>query len=324
MSKIQLYTFLIFIAITAVVLYVFFIVPQPNYESKISLLLIPKAEFIASDMSSITNNVVFITQNILNDGNLINDTAKVKVVQLQGTSIIQFIIQADSINNVNKIENIAIKNSLIKISKYYNINSDLSIKIIKKEPVHKTAFSSFASYFVIFFAIVGLIAGLFALFYIIDLLQMKNRYDESIDGKKIFANYNSDHALYNDNHIENENIIIDDEYDSNFKNKENIVKVDNNTNNKVKIADEIIDSESNAINSDKSVVEKSPVEMISKVPEGLPTTPNNLPVVDVSDFGLGGKDENINEINTKESEEIAEPTEEELKARLNELLGGKL
>ena len=74
--------------------------------------------------------------------------------------------------------------------------------------------------------------------------------------------------------------------------------------------------------NEKDIVEKPTLTTKSEMPEVLPTTPGNLPVVDVSDFGLDDT-ENSEEMNTQE-EELAEPTEEELKARLNELLGGKL
>lgn len=308
---IRLYTFLIFVAIAAVILYVFFVMPQPNYVSKTSLLIIPQTEIIASNTDNVIDNIVFIAQNALNDdGATKNDITKVNVVRLPDTSIIQFIIQTKSPVGIGTVKDTAIKKVLTEISKYYDLNIDFTIKVVKKEAVHKTTFSTFALYFVMVFVVIGLIAGVFALFYMIDLFQIKNEYDQNINGKKIFANYHLDKKLKqeSDNVIDKDEIIVNDNIEIN-EDKTNIAK------------DVNVDLESEEKN-EEDIVEKPTLTTKSEMPEVLPTTPGNLPVVDVSDFGLDNT-ENSEEMNTQE-EELAEPTEEELKARLNELLGGKL
>ncbi len=63
------------------------------------------------------------------------------------------------------------------------------------------------------------------------------------------------------------------------------------------------------------------------LPSGLQTTPGNLPVVDVTTLGIAHatqKTPHVNDDPTASAPSSTEPTEEELKARLNALLSGNL
>ncbi len=313
---IRLYTFLIFVAITAVILYVFFVMPQPNYVSKTSLLIIPKTEIVASNIDNVIDNLAFVAQNSLNNKEVFeNDVVKIDVARLSNTSIIQFTTRTKFPTNIGNIENTVIKEAFIEISKYYDLNDDFAIKIVKREGMHKAKFSIVALYSVIVIAIIGLIAGILALFYMIDILKMRSEYNENINAKKIFADYKSDKQLYNT--IDEDEVTID--------NNRNIQKVSDD----IEIIKDKIDKNNNInvdseseVENEKNIEKETTLTTGSEMPEVLPTTPGNLPVVDVSDFGF--KDDASSEKLIQEEKEMTEPTEEELKARLNELLNGKL
>jgi len=317
-TMIRLYTFLIFVAIIVVILHVFFVVPQPNYIGKTALLITPQTELIASDTSNITNNVVFVMQSALDNSDVVkNSIAKVNVVRLPGTSVVQFITEAKSISSVKTIENSAIKEALGEVSKHYDINKDFTMSVMRKNAIQKTSIATIAPYVVMVFVVIGLIAGLLALFYTIDLFRMKAKYDENIDGEKIFADYHLDRELE-----EEPQDVVDDE-----KNKNNddgdIARVNESDLDNENINEIFKEIKSEKIDKVDVVKEMSASMVTSGIPEGLATTPGNLPVVDTSDFGVG---ESVASKKTEvqETEELAEPTEAELKARLNELLDGKL
>jgi len=331
MSMIRLYTFLIFVAIATVILYVFFVGLQPDYVGKTSLLMIPQTELIASDTDNVTNNIVFMSQSSLEHNISIEENdAKVEVMKLPGTSIIQFVVYAQSANDVQLIKNNVIRGALVEVSKYYDINTDFSMRVVKKETAQRTMASIIVPYFVIGLVIVGLIAGIFALFYLIDLLRMKSEYDANIDGRKIFADYHSDEITDDD---EQDGIIFEDEIVADDKTESDIADIEDVEETILKDNDEVekeilaiekdIDKTTEAKSADNdTVIEKSTFKTTAPTPEGLSTTPGNLPVVDVSAFGLG------NDVSPQSDEQSTdkstEPTEEELKARLNELLDGKL
>ena len=333
MSMIRLYTFLIFVAIATVILYVFFVMPQPDYVGKTSLLITPQTQLIASDTDSVMNNIVFMTQSVLSGSDVIKEgDAKVSVARLSGTSIVQFIVRAESAVSVGNVKNIVIKEALAEVSKYYDINTDFTIKVVEKEVAHKTTLSTFALYVVMVVVAIGLIAGLFALFYVIDLFRMKNEYDENIDGKKIFADYYSDKILHNHENDNNgsEGIIVmnnDDNKDGDtgeIEKKKNIIKKDeDDADSEAAAVDKVVANPKHETVSDEAIIEKPTFIATSGAPEGLPTTPGNLPVVDMNDFGPG-ENASSDGADIQNAEDLVEPTEEELKARLNELLDGKL
>ncbi len=319
MSMIRLYTFLIFVAIATVILYVFFVMPQPNYISKTSLLIIPQTEIVASNTDNVIDNIVFISQSALDDNEVVKDDAtRTSVVRLSETSIIQFVVRTKSPIGMGAAEDTVIKEALTEISKYYDLNVDFTIKVVKKEAIHNTVFATFALYVVLAFVAVGLIAGVLALFYMIDLFQIKSEYNENINGEKIFAGYHSDKELHEQESgdtMDEDVLIVNDDIDTE---EDNI----NSANNDIRITDDVdINLESEVKDE---IVEKATLATKSEMPEVVPTTPGNLPVVDVSDFGFDSSTTVSSEDVDIQGEESAEPTEEELKARLNELLGGKL
>jgi len=237
-------------------------------------------------------------------------------------------VYANSVEDVQLIENSVIKESLKGVSKYYTINTDFTMKVVDRKVAEKTMLSYIATYLVITFVAIGLVAGIFALVYMLGILRLQDEYDENINGKKIFANYHSDNKHLQHENKQNEIVANEDDVDNIIeieKKYEDTIK----TESAIEIDEDILVDDVATVNEQNEFIDeyetdtqKTSSTITSSVPEGLPTTPSNLPVIDLGDFGFN--DEIKSEESTQETNETAEPTEEELKARLNELLDGKL
>ncbi len=322
---IRLYTFLIFVAIIAVVLYGVFVMPKSDYVGKRDLLIIPNNVTIASNANNIINDLVFIAEGAsAGNTDIEKYNAQVEIDRLADADIIHIIVYADSTRNVLIVEDSILKSVILDFEKYYDINTDFSIKILDNNELSKTVTSGVISYVLMIIIAIGAIAGVFALFHMINLVREKKTYDENIDGEKIFSQYNSDKELMNEELIDefDESVIEVDNADISVQ--ENI---DEFVTEPEMEKEEMIENHEEAINdvsSDYVKLEDTPFKD-ALVPEGLPTTPGNLPIADIGDFG-GAKStlaEDSKDIKNTDNNDT-EPTEEELKARLNELLNGKL
>ncbi len=326
-GMIRLYTFLIFVAIFTIILYSIFVMPNPDFVGKTDLLIVPENLTSATNIDNTVNDMVFVSSaEMSNNTQLGKYNVDVKITKIPEHDIINISIFANSQKDIQSIEETVILSVVESIKKHYSVNEDFTIKIIQKSDIVKTDVAIFAPYILMITVAVGLIAGVLTLFYMIDMLREKSEYDENIDGEKIFAQYKNQKTQELDSDIKDEDIKSDndefveesfvkdelvDEYVDENKNNENLPKNQITTK-------EVVEKKSNTVTT--ATMPSSPI------PEGLPTTPGNLPVVDVSDFGITTENNTTDSIPTEEDCEAGktEPTEEELKARLNELLSGKL
>ena len=318
---IRLYTFLIFVAISTVVLYVVFIIPQSDFVGKTSLLIIPKTTIIASNADNTVNDIVFIANEaVAYNIDVQSYGAVVDVRRLKSHDIVQIVVQTKAENDVAFIEKSVLKSVVSGIEKYYTINADFSIKIIQTQVAQKNIIVQIASYILMIAVAIGLIAGVLALSYMVNLVRQRNEYEDNINGEKIFAGYHVDKIDKNINISESEDVNykgekVDDDYVSEQPDEEDDLTVEKEITQSEQREESAVGVESQM--NDMSLTSIS-------APDGLSTTPGNLPIIDASDFGL----DNTSEITTNENKDLGiddgEPTEEELKARLNELLNGKL
>jgi hypothetical protein len=318
---IRLYTFLVFVAISTMILYIAFVMQKSSFVGNTELLIIPESTIIAENADNTVNNIVAISQDAISLNAVTeNYNADVKIDRLKGTDIIEFKTFANSESDVIFVEKSALKSSLIAIEKYYNIGTDFSIKIIGIQSVNETNISAWIMYVLFGIVATGLMSGAILIFGSINETKEK---DEKIDGEKIFKKYN--------NKKEND-----------FSDKDILALVDaeieiqeDDADLKEAVVDDILDENEviDAIDEEKKNLKQKADNFKSfedvSVPEGLPTTPGNLPVVDISDFGGNTESEKNNKNDNQIPQEDieagkTEPTEEELKARLNELLNGKL
>ncbi len=323
MSMIRLYTFLIFVAIIAVVLYGVFVMPKSDYVGKRDLLIIPNNVTIASNANNIINDLVFIAENaVVGNIDIEKYNAQVEIERLADADIIHIIVYADSTGDVLIVEDSILKSIILDFEKYYDINTDFSIKILNNKELSKTVISGVVSYILMIIIAIGTIAGVFALFYMINLVREKKTHDENIDGKKIFAQYNSDKELMSEELIDESDESVIEVGDADISTQEDIDEFSIEP--EIEAITENHEEVINDVSGDYVKLENTPLKE-SLVPEGLPTTPGNLPIADIGEFG-GAKSiliENSEDIKNTDNNDT-EPTEEELKARLNELLNGKL
>lgn len=322
---IRLYTFLIFGAIAVVLLYISFVMPQPAYVSDTTILVSPQNVIIASNAQHTINNIVLIAQqSVARNTHVIDYDGDVRISRIKDHDAFHIVVRGHTEKNVRDMENSIIVDVRQDLAQYYNIGEDFSLSILTKDvTAHKTLVAYFAPYVLMFAISIGAVAAVFALFYMIDLARDKKTYSSAINAKNIFDQYHTDHV----NHdkifgIQKEEVgDISDEFlnDTVVYDKEPTPFVHEKTTttqvNTEKSAQDIVQDHVD----DDNVVE--PVQKIH-VPDGLPATPSNLPVVDLDNIGFSASEKNSDGI--EESESTNEPTEEELKARLNELLNGKL
>jgi len=303
---IRLYTFLVFIAVITVSFCGFFLASGQSYERTVALLV---EQTQGSDNENIAGDIAFISQKVLNNKDTMNEYefASVAVERISDTNILIFTTRAGSPKDIVHIENMALKKVFANLSKFYNLKKDVTFTIINKSDIKKTVLADICLYLIILFGVIGIFAGILLIKNIFDDNYIK-RQETDIDAKEIFAHFHDknfsnskEDDLTNDDFIKNDNN-SDSSTQTEKKKTGNNKQHDTNNKNKGKI--EI----------DKNIQSKS-------IPEGLVATPGNLPVVDASDFGISmGNvgDEDLDEIDDDE------PTEEELKKRLNQLLNGDL
>ncbi|PID52183.1 MAG: hypothetical protein CR972_03510 [Candidatus Moraniibacteriota bacterium] len=300
---IRLYTFLIFSAIIVVLGYILFILPRHDYISQTRLLIIPQNAVVAAHTDNVMNNMALIAEEAANDNDVVKRyNARVEVHHLEKHSVLSISVFSHTVADSANLQKTVLRDILKEINQSYSLTSDVSITVLSQQnmPAEKTLSAVFAPYILIFFILVGIVAGVFAIFYIVDCMREEKEYNEVIDGKKIFERYN----------------------DVGQKNDVHIIEQDKKDMIKEGVIDEVKVREKNKVIKEDIQKEKySNPQKEDAIPSGLPTTPGNLPVVDVNVLGFS-QDKNTND--AKEIENNKEPTEEELKARLNELLSGKL
>ncbi len=325
---IRLYTSLIIIAIITVLVYVFFILPQPDYTRTLTLMVIPQKTHIAAYADTALNDIVFIAQNVA-DGNetRITRDAEVKIDREKDHNLFTIKTKAHSPKDVRAVERHVVKNIYTQLNRYYVLGSDMRIQSVSTTDIYKTPLVVAAPYVVMVVVAIGLIAGVFALFHTMEKPPKLQITKQDIDGKRIFERYRMESR-----------VPMTGEISPSFERKEEIVEEKRESVEKEEINNEeenITEKKAQKTKNEKNVIkddaqkEKDLAQIVSTtaksatVPSNLPTTPGNLPVVDISDFGFGASNEEEN--NEEIIDDIeSDPTEEELKARLNELLDGKL
>ncbi len=313
---IRLYTLFIIAAIISVFLYVFVIVPRADYVMQTTVLIDSRNPTVFANIDHIVNNIVYIARESVASSNEVGNVMQyVHVERITNTDMISIAIYADAKDNMRNIQTKVYNTIFNNVQKYYTINKDISVKIIHKDQESKKTISAGVVPYVLMIVIaMGAIAGVLALFQMIDLMRDVKSEKNTIDGKKIFEKYQpnilSEYMQREDKDVKPRAQEKKEEH------KEVATAIQSVT--QVKKAEKIQEV---ALKEEKKEI-VAPITHKTSVPDGLPTIPGNLPVVDISALGFRKRDADI--INSQIDVSPAEPTEEELKARLNELLNGKL
>lgn len=271
---------------------------------------------IASNANNVMNDVVLIASNAKEKNSDIERyDALVNIKRIEDHNVIQIDVYARSVKDVRLVEASVIRSVLGDIEQFYVIDDNFSIKILGRYPGHKTALATISPYILSVVIFVGITSGVLALFYMVNLMREEESYGAMIDGKKVFEKYHASDISTEEDVIDvvDSEEIIDSEKDS------DAVFVDE----KEESVEEGVSEVAEDMKEEEKKIEDAVVKKSVPVPDSLPTTPGNLPVVDLENIGFaGGTAQGEEEQEVDQSDR--EPTEEELKARLNKLLSGKL
>jgi hypothetical protein len=315
-------------------------------------------DYIINDIVYISQNVID------NNAELQKNNAKVDVKRISEHNIIEIRTFTDSLENVDTLEYDVIKEITKNIKKHYVLDKDLTVTIVAKSNATQTAIARIAPYIVMIMVAVGIIAGVLVLFALFAQRREDAEHDDNIDGQKIFAHYNKlqsfndeeqesslddeenddlfcEETINNDNSSENEgdvtlneDIIVEENSDREVQQKkEETIKEQQEAPKTITKEQEFLEDEE-LLGKTPHIAGGSPQEEIQKAtqnndtdisatPAGLQTTPGNLPVINLDEIGFS-KESTENEDVCADVNNDDEPTEEELKARLNDLLSGKL
>jgi hypothetical protein len=327
----------------------FFVVSQPEFENATTIMVTAKTEIISNNLDYTINNIVYISDLVANKNVLVvEDGAKVIVKRNDvDNSIVDIKVLASSPKEVENITKDILPEITKKISRYYQLDVDISIKIISTSvPVHRTLIV-WASYIVMTIVAIGLISAIMLVLHFLDRREEK-RYEENIDGESIFAHFNSN-VFENINDRQERDCVLEDKNQDDVERNVELME-DKNEELSETVIEQEEQIEDEKIANKKGVEEKKDIDNINKkneqevladtsqevinAPAGLQATPGNLPIVDLEGIGFSNVSDNniVAEGNLSDmdedvcdvTQEDCEPTEEELKARLNELLNGKL
>jgi hypothetical protein len=160
--------------------------------------------------------------------------------------------------------------------------------------------------------------------------------DEENDDLLCEETVNNDNSLEDENNITlNEDVVVEENSNKEGQQKKEEIIQEQQEVSKTTIEKQEIVEDEEFLGKTPHIAGGSPQEEIQKdtqnndmdnasvTPAGLQTTPGNLPVINLDEIGFGG-DSTKNEDVCTDVNNDDEPTEEELKARLNDLLSGKL
>ncbi len=315
--------FFVIAFIISIVAFLSFLDNNKEYHSEISIILIPKSEKAASDSEHIVENLKVLPtklsfyNKLVRDENIKDDLSglpddqrramwnnDLQITREEGSSIITIdVIKEDSTEA--KMLSKAVTANLLNIAGfYYDIKSDIDIRIIES-PIVYSAFDNWAS-----IILLSLATGFLISFLVNSVLCLFFGYfQRKKDGlRKRFK-------------------------ETTWKKKDNLIKESG------KLSEEKILPEKKII-PEKKQEEKPLPSPVAKIPQKGASAPENLPFVDeeyfrnniIKNSGLAAKETPAEkplvyapeEVKKEEPELYREPTREEFKKRLNQLLRGEL
>lgn len=314
----KIYTSLIVAAIAAIMIYVFLIGPRGIYNMQTVFLIVPQDHATATQNFKVMNDIFYIIDSSL--------PKKTHITHRENTGVFILTVSGDRISDVQKIHHSVVQTISRNVKKYYHMPDDIVIHVVSSDAQpQKNSLLVFAPYFLMTVIAVGAIAGVFAIFSLFDALR-EARSDVNtrpMDGKKIFEKFHTNQTSSPDalniqreqiqktTHDDRRSLSLDERTDENEKNANKEEQKAATTTSRVRSKESV-----------PFAVDGSETLSVD-TPEGFAAIPGNLPVIDVAQLGFTSKNKNDEKNDTVEHN-VKEPTEEELKARLNQLLNGKL
>lgn len=322
MNKISLTFFTVIIGVLLAV--VFFQMEKPKFEIENKFIVVPQTSIISNDMNNVMNNIVSLISE--QEKNNLIDSTQVKVERINNSSMFKITVLAKNEEKVKELNDKINYKMLDEVTQYYKLNSDLKINLIKKSEVTENSLNKILPIF--FWILIGILVSILIIMFV-EIITPKNK-----KNKKVVIDFSQsknikDKENYSRN-IDSENEVYDlktslsqrkpsdnnREINKNYEFLSSSQKNSKNTNYKESLAEIVSNS------NEDTTIEKNQVNFVDRS-VNLENTennyqnndsfvPNNLPIVS----------EEIENTNIPENSD--EPTDEELKARLNALLSGKL
>lgn len=345
MNKISLTFFTIVVGVLLVG--VFLQMEKPSFKIENKFIVVSQNSAMASDMNHIINNIVNIANEQQESDLVKNFRARVKVERLAETSMFKISVLAQNEKEVKELNDRVIYRVYEDISKYYQVSSDVKIDSLKKSEVIKDEFSGILP--IIFWILVGILISILVVMVVEIIIPKekserkividfgnKNGTEKNVDLKNTkndFSKIKQEVPVYDlKSSLEKKEVNLKYEFFNSFQRKNNLTTNDL-VNSSFKGGVLPINSQKELMigfSDFKNFEEKRPsfVDRSSNnlVEDNLNNSsvqakaPINLPIT--SSFK---ENSNLQELekNNSQTTKLDEPTEEELKERLNKLLSGK-
>jgi hypothetical protein len=311
----KIYMSLIVAAIVAIVIYIMWIGSGGAYSMQTIFLVVPKDHVIAVQSSHVMDNILYIIDSSL--------PKNAHITHRENTGVFTLTVSGDRISAVQKDHTNIVQTISSNVKKYYHMPDDIVMYVVSNDAQpRKNSFMILMPYLLMTIIAIGAIAGVFAIFSLFDALRetRKDGHTQPMDGKKIFEKFHAKDFSTTDAMIDRDHMQERSRADQGSLLQDKHV----NENNKNVVKDEkqkTMDTSQVRHEDPVPFVHTDSESLSVDIPEGFATIPGNLPVVDVARLGFASK----NDAKADAVEhDIKEPTEEELKARLNQLLNGKL
>jgi capsular polysaccharide biosynthesis protein len=307
---IRLYTALMFVAILGMVAYAVFVVLQPQYVSHTSFIVTQKDHATRfTQMDRVVNDIVIIARESVYDNSVVKKyNVRVNIASAGDANVVLVDVYAKDPRVIKTVEKNVFEEMTKSIRIYYADDVVLMRTLHHDHTPQHTKFSRFFTYGIMVIVVSGIIAGVRVLYYYIDQVRDKRVRVTSLDGKKIFEKFHFNRVIKK--HEENTQATVREDKEEEIVIDKNDRKIDQQSKEEIKKGKTITYAEAEDVRT----------VSVATIPGGLAATPGNLPVVDVGALGFMTTQSRINEGVIEKNE----PTEDELKARLNDLLRGKL
>lgn len=342
MNKISLT--LITVIVGILLIFTFLQMERPAFEIENKFIVVPQNSIVADDMSNVINNIVEIASDQQNDELIENKRAIVEAERLNETSMFKINVFGQTEKDAKELSEAVIYNILKDVSKYYDVKTDINVELVKGDNVVQNDLNKVLP--IIFWLLVGILISILIVMIVELVAPKKNSNKKVIDLRNVINNVDSNREVTSNNakiqNVESTPVYnLQDSVNTNYEfnsfqnreleevNKVEDEKIEQEKNEEKKFVSEkrVVEVESKKdelIQSEKIV--SQPIQMV-KANSGVSRSgaPSNLPVVEFN-AESGSDDEMINESpQSSNSENVSdEPTEEELKARLNKLLKGEM
>lgn len=336
------YFWLVFVVVTLAIYFVQ-VGSFVDYKSQISILVLPKNERIATNIELVKNNLEYLFKDEYKKKGI--ESGEIKIVSKKDNTIITFEISSNDQEKLRNADREVVQDFFDIASKYYSIKNDLEMSLVGDVVVESqpksfglalavSAALGFLISFIVFW-LTDILDGIFSKLSRVDVsqrvlsvqdLEMKNKI---LDSEVVKQDNDETPSIREELEIES----IKKDREEGLNAIERLYsEYDQNhsfdlTQTQESIEGEILETEDKRFGAKEEVLEENEVEKKEASNDASLGTskgaaPSNLPISD--NVVIIGGDAEENKESTPQESKSAEPTNEEYKKRLNQLLKGEM